>query len=54
MVEDYTTAFLVSAYVLTFMALFAIWALWGLVMAGLVGWVADRLMTVDLRGAREG
>lgn len=49
MVEDYTNAFLVSAFVLTFMALFAIWALWGLMIAGLVGWTADRLITVDFR-----
>ena len=49
MVEDYTNAFLVSAFVLTFMALFAIWAFWGLMIASLVGWTADRLITVDLR-----
>ena len=47
MVENYTNAFLVSAFVLTFVALFAVWALWGLIMAGLVGWTADRLITVD-------
>lgn len=50
MVEDYTNAFLVSAFVLTFIALFTIWAFWGLMMAGLVGWIADRLITVDFRG----
>lgn len=49
MVEDYTNAFLVSAFVLTFMALFTIWALWGLVIAGAVGWVADRLIVTDYR-----
>jgi hypothetical protein len=54
MVEDYTNAFLVSAFVLTFMGLFAIWAFWGLLIAGLVGWTADRLMTVDFRGNRNG
>ncbi|MBT8425279.1 MAG: hypothetical protein HKN98_07625 [Silicimonas sp.] len=53
MVEDYTNAFLVSAYVLAFLALFAIWALWGLVMAGLVGWTADRLITVEF-GKKDG
>ena len=52
MVEDYTNAFLVSAFVLTFMALFTIWALWGLLIAGLVGWTADRLITVDLKADR--
>lgn len=49
MVEDYTTAFLVSAFVLVFMALFAVWAFWGLVIAGLFAWLLDRLMTIDLR-----
>ena len=54
MVEDYTNAFLVSAFVLTFMGLFAIWAFWGLLMAGLVGWTGDALMTVDFPGNRNG
>jgi len=49
MVEDYTNAFLVSFGVLTFLALFTIWAIWGLLIAGLVSWVADRLITVDFR-----
>ncbi len=49
-VPDYTNAFLVSAFVLTFLALFTIWALWGLLVAGLVGWIADRLITVEFRG----
>lgn len=49
MVEDYTNAFLWSFSVLVFMALFAIWAVWGLIMVGIVSWIADRLMTVDLR-----
>ena len=53
MVEDYTNAFLVSAFVLTFMVLFAIWAIWGLLMAGLIGWTADRLITVDFRRSPE-
>lgn len=48
-VEDYTNAFLVSAFVLVFVALVAIWAFWGLLMAGLISWIADRLMTVDFR-----
>ena len=48
-VENYTTAFLWSAFVVVFMVLFAIWAIWGLIVAGLVSWVADRLMTVDFR-----
>ena len=46
-VENYTTAFLASFGVLVFVFLFAIWAIWGLLMAGLIGWIADRLMTVD-------
>ena len=48
-VEDYTTAFLASFGVLVFMALFAIWAIWGLIMAAIVSWIADRLMTIDFR-----
>lgn len=50
MVEDYTNAFLFSAGVLVFMMLFAIWAIWGLFMAALVSWGADRLITVDIGG----
>ena len=52
MVENYTNAFLVSAFVLAFMALFTIWAFWGLIIAGLVGWTADRLIMVDFRKSR--
>lgn len=48
-VENYTNAFLVSAFVLIFVALFAIWAAFGLVFAGLCSWIADRLMTRDFR-----
>lgn len=44
---DYTLAFLWSFGVLVFVALFTIWAIWGLIVAGLVGWFADRLITVD-------
>lgn len=49
-VTNYTDAFLVSFGVIVFMILFAIWAIWGLLIAGLISWVADRLMTVDFRG----
>ncbi len=52
-VEDYTNAFLVSAFVIVFMALTAIWAIWGLFMAGLVSLTADRLITVDFRQRRD-
>ncbi|MEM6385243.1 MAG: hypothetical protein AAF718_03300 [Pseudomonadota bacterium] len=48
-VENYTDAFLVAFGVLIFIMLFVIWALWGLVVAGLVSWGADRLMTVDFK-----
>ncbi len=48
-VENYTDAFLVAAGVLVFMVLFAIWAIWGLIVAGLVSWGADRLMTVEFK-----
>lgn len=41
MVEDYTNAFLVSAFCLVFMALFVIWAMWGLIVALGTGWAAD-------------
>ena len=47
---NYTRAFLTSFGVLLFMGLFAIWALWGMLMAMIVGWIADRLITVDFRG----
>ncbi len=47
--ENYTGAFLVSFGVIVFMILFGIWAIWGMVVTGLVSWGADRLMTVDLR-----
>lgn len=50
MVENYTNAFLVSAFVLVFMALFTIWAVWGLLIAGLISWLADRLIMIDFRG----
>ena len=49
-VPDYTTAFLVSAGVLTFMALCTIWAIWGLIVAGLVSWGADRVMVFKTSG----
>ena len=52
-VDDYTNAFLVSAFVLVFMALTAIWAIWGLIMAGLVSLTADRLIMVDFRQGRD-
>lgn len=48
-VENYTNAFLASAFVLVFLVLIAIWAVWGLIAASLVSWVADRLINVDLR-----
>ena len=49
-VPDYTGAFLASFGVLVFMALFAIWAIWGLIIAGIVSWIADRLITIEFRG----
>ena len=51
-VEDYTNAFLVSAYFLVFMALFAIWAIWGMIMAGLVSLLADRVITREIPANR--
>lgn len=49
MAPDYTTAFLVSAFWLCFIALFAIWAVWGLLVAMGVGWVAERAISVERR-----
>ena len=51
-VENYTNAFLVSAFVVVFMVLTVIWAIWGLIMAGLVSFTADRLIMVDFRQGR--
>lgn len=48
-VENYTNAFLASFGVLVFLFLFTIWAIWGLIVAALISWIADRLMTVDFR-----
>ena len=47
---NYTGAFLVSFGVIIFMALFTIWVVFGLILTMVVSWLADRLMTVDLRG----
>lgn len=41
---NYTNAFLVSAFVLVWMALCVIWAIWGFLAAGGISWVADRVM----------
>lgn len=43
MVENYTNAFLVSFGILLFMALVVIWAIWGLIGAGVIGAIADRV-----------
>ena len=48
MVEDYTSAFLVSFGVLIFVGLLMIWSIWGLIGAGIVGAIADRVtVTLD-------
>lgn len=44
MVEDYTTPFLVSAFVVVFIALFIIWAIWGILVALGLGWATDKIM----------
>ncbi len=44
-VEDYTTPFLVSVFVLIFIALFALWAWAGFVWVLFSGWVATRGLT---------
>ncbi|MBT8459268.1 MAG: hypothetical protein HKP37_12800 [Boseongicola sp.] len=48
-VENYTNAFLASFGVIVFMILFAIWAIWGLIVAGILSALADRLIMVDFR-----
>ena len=48
-VEDYTNAFLASFGVVVFMILFGIWAFWGFIVAGVVSWIADRLMLARIR-----
>ena len=53
-VQNYTNAFLASFGVIVFMVLFAIWAIWGLLIAGLLSALADRLMTVDFRRRSDG
>jgi len=50
MVENYTNAFLVSAFVLVFLGLFAVWAFWGFVAAMATGWAADRVIGHPHRG----
>lgn len=47
--EDYTRPFLVSAWVLVFCGLFALWAAWGFAAALLAAVAADRAI---LRAAR--
>ncbi|MEL6169265.1 MAG: hypothetical protein AAFR35_11270 [Pseudomonadota bacterium] len=44
MVENYTNAFLVSAFTLVYMTLFAIWAFWGLIPVLILSAVANRLI----------
>lgn len=44
MVEDYTNAFLVSAFWLCFVTLFAIWAVWGMLAALGISWAANRVI----------
>ena len=48
MVENYKNAFLVSLGVWVFIALFSIWAIFGLIGAFLVSAFANRVMTVEL------
>jgi hypothetical protein len=48
-VPDYTNAFLVSAFVVVWLALCVVWAIWGLLAAGGLSWIADRLMILRRR-----
>ena len=51
-VEDYTNPFLVSLLVLVFMILFAIWTIWGILVAFFVSWVANRCIDKGSERAR--
>lgn len=51
MVEDYTTAFLVSALALSILILATIWAIWGFAAAVLAGWTADRVIVFEAQRA---
>lgn len=42
---NYTNAFLVSFGGVLFIALFAIWVIWGLLAALVSGWVADKVIS---------
>jgi hypothetical protein len=53
-VQNYTNAFLASFGVIVFLILFAIWAVWGLIVAGLLSALADRLITADFRRRSDG
>lgn len=43
-VEDFTVPFLVSAGVLSFMALFVVWAIFGYLAALFSGWVVNQII----------
>jgi len=43
-VEDYTVPFLVAAGVLCFVALFAIWAVWGLPVVLVLAFLANKAL----------
>ena len=47
---DFTNAFLVTFGIVVFIALFAIWAVWGMLAAAGLSWLANRLL--DRSGAR--
>jgi len=49
MVENYTNAFLVSALFLLFTILMTIWAIWGFLVAVLIGFATDRVIVFEAR-----
>lgn len=51
-VEDYTNAFLGSAFVLCLLILTTIWALWGFLAALFISWTVDRAMLLEVRKVR--
>ena len=51
-VENYTTAFLVSAFVLVLMLLLTLWATYGFLTTLVLAWAGERAVTVSARRRR--
>ncbi len=50
--ENYTSAFLVSAFFLLIIILLAIWAVWGFLAVLFVGFLAERALRLEARRTR--